>query len=89
MYQHCHPTAGRAVAVIEHPPREETLWDWVELPNRPPPGVPGERACQVDCVSSRLILTGQDSANLQQSPASEVTHKAEGPDHSLRRFISH
>ncbi len=35
---HCEPcsaTKGRAVAVIEHPPGEETQWDWVELPDPP------------------------------------------------------
>ena len=31
----CVPTKGRAVAVIEHPPVEETQWDWVELPDPP------------------------------------------------------
>jgi transposase len=31
----CHPAKGRAVAVIEHPPGEETQWDWVELPDPP------------------------------------------------------
>ncbi|MFL1600620.1 hypothetical protein, partial [Gordonia amicalis] len=25
----------RANAIIEHPPGEETQWDWVELPNPP------------------------------------------------------
>ena len=31
----CRPTKGRAVAVIEHPPGQETQWDWVELPDPP------------------------------------------------------
>jgi transposase len=31
----CRPAKGRPVAVIEHPPGEETQWDWVELPNPP------------------------------------------------------
>lgn len=31
----CAPTKGRPVAVIEHPPGEETQWDWVELPDPP------------------------------------------------------
>jgi transposase len=31
----CRPTTGRAVAVIEHPPGQETQWDWVELPDPP------------------------------------------------------
>jgi transposase len=32
----CRPVKGRPVAVIEHPPGEETQWDWVELPDPPP-----------------------------------------------------
>ncbi len=31
----CAPAKGRPVAVIEHPPGEETQWDWVELPDPP------------------------------------------------------
>jgi transposase len=31
----CRPTKDRAVALIEHPPGEETQWDWVELPDPP------------------------------------------------------
>ncbi|AXG14328.1 IS21 family transposase [Intrasporangium calvum] len=31
----CVPAKGRPVAVIEHPPGEETQWDWVELPDPP------------------------------------------------------
>ena len=33
--EQCKPAKGRAVAVIEHPPGEETQWDWVELPDPP------------------------------------------------------
>ena len=35
---HCEPcagTKGRPAAVSEHPPGEETQWDWVELPDPP------------------------------------------------------
>jgi transposase len=35
---HCEPcagTKGRVSAVIEHPPGEETQWDWLELPDPP------------------------------------------------------
>lgn len=32
----CRPAKGRPVAVIAHPPGEETQWDWVELPDPPP-----------------------------------------------------
>ncbi len=31
----CAPAKGRPVAVIEHPPGQETQWDWVELPDPP------------------------------------------------------
>jgi transposase len=31
----CHAAKGRASAVIDHPPGEETQWDWVELPDPP------------------------------------------------------
>ena len=31
----CRPTGGRPAAVIEHPPAEETQWDWLELPDPP------------------------------------------------------
>jgi hypothetical protein len=36
---HCEPCAaarGRDHAIIDHPPGEETQWDWVELPDAPP-----------------------------------------------------
>ena len=32
----CRPAKGRPIAVIDHPPGEETQWDWVELPDPPP-----------------------------------------------------
>lgn len=31
----CAPAKGRPTAVIDHPPGEETQWDWVELPDPP------------------------------------------------------
>jgi transposase len=31
----CVPAKGRPAAVIDHPPGEETQWDWVELPDPP------------------------------------------------------
>jgi transposase len=41
----CHPAKDRAVAVIEHPPGDETQWDWVELPGPPADWGWGSRAC--------------------------------------------
>ena len=37
--QACRTATERPNAVIEHPPGEETQWDWLDLPN--PPGVVG------------------------------------------------
>jgi transposase len=31
----CRPATGRPIAVIDHPPGQETQWDWVELPDPP------------------------------------------------------
>ena len=31
----CHAAKGRDVAIIGHPPGEETQWDWIELPDPP------------------------------------------------------
>ena len=31
----CRPTKDRPVAIIEHPPGEETQWDWAPLPDPP------------------------------------------------------
>jgi transposase len=31
----CRPNKGRPLAVIAHPPGEETQWDWLELPDPP------------------------------------------------------
>ena len=41
----CHPAKDRAVAVIEHPPGDETQWDWVELPGPPGHWGWGGKAC--------------------------------------------
>ena len=41
----CHAAKGRAVAVIDHPPGEETQWDWVELPDPPEAWGWGSKAC--------------------------------------------
>jgi LysR substrate binding domain len=40
----CRPAKGRPVAVIEHPPGDETQWDWVELPDPPDDWGWGSRA---------------------------------------------
>ena len=45
----CATAKGRPVAVIEHPPGEETQWDWLELPD--PPASWG-------CGKSAYVLVG-------------------------------
>ncbi|WP_088285515.1 IS21 family transposase [Kineosporia sp. A_224] len=40
----CRPAKGRPVAVIEHPPGDETQWDWLELPDPPQDWGWGSRA---------------------------------------------
>ncbi|MBI4942874.1 MAG: IS21 family transposase [Actinobacteria bacterium] len=40
----CRPAKGRPVAVIEHPPGDETQWDWLELPDPPEAWGWGSRA---------------------------------------------
>jgi hypothetical protein len=50
---HCEPcqvARGRDVAIIAHPPGEETQFDWVELPNRRPCG---ESGSTLTCWSAR------------------------------------
>jgi len=39
----CRPTGGRPAAVIEHPPAEETQWDWL-----------GATRCRVSRVNSQV-----------------------------------
>ncbi len=41
----CRPAKGRPVAVIDHPPGEETQWDWVELHDPPAAWGWGRSAC--------------------------------------------
>lgn len=44
---HCEPcqvSRGRDVAIIDHPPGEETQWDWIELPNPPAGWTVGRQA---------------------------------------------
>lgn len=31
----CQTVKGRDVSIIDHPPGEETQWDWIELPDPP------------------------------------------------------
>ena len=55
----CRPTKDRAVAVIEHPPGQETQWDWVELPDPPEHWGWGKTA---------FLLVGALSMAMEKSP---------------------
>ena len=50
----CHPAKGRPVAVIEHPPGDETQWDCVDCRTRPCTGGGAARpACWSGCSRIR------------------------------------
>ncbi len=54
----CRPAKGRAVAVIEHPPGQETQWDWVELPD-PPEHWGGARPRTCSSAPSHTPVAGE------------------------------
>ena len=67
---HCEPCAsskGRDHTVIEHPPGEETQWDWLELPD--PPAHWGCLAVRT-CSSERCPVRGSGAAT---SPTLKTT----------------
>ena len=75
----CHPATGRPVAVIEHPPGDETQWDWVELPGPPAAWGWGARACLlVGALAHSGRWRGWLSASMDQP------HLIEGLDQVTR-----
>lgn len=75
----CHPATGRPVAVIEHPPGDETQWDWVELPGPPAAWGWGARACLlVGALAHSGLWRGWLSASMDQP------HLIEGLDQVTR-----
>jgi len=75
----CAPAKGRAVAVIEHPPGEETQWDWVELPDPPAHWGWGAHA---HLLVGALSHSGRWRGLLCESE--EQPHLIEGLDHIAR-----
>ena len=81
---HCEPcqaSAGRDVAVIAHPPGEETQFDWLELPG-PPPGW--------GCGAQAHLLVGALSASGRWrgvlAEAEDFAHLAEALDAVVRKL---
>jgi transposase len=75
----CHPATGRPVAVIEHPPGDETQWDWVELPGPPAAWGWGSKACLlVGALAHSGRWRGWLSASMDQP------HLIEGLDQVTR-----
>lgn len=70
---HCEPCSsskGREHTVIEHPPGEETQWDWLELPDPPAHwGLPGGAHLLVGALPSSgkwrgILADAEDHAHL-------------------------
>ncbi len=79
---HCEPCAGvkgRPAAVIEHPPGEETQWDWVELPDPPEHWGWGKTA---HLLVGTLIHSGRWRGYL--APAEQQPHLIAGLDSVAR-----
>jgi transposase len=81
---HCEPcqaSAGRDVAVIAHPPGEETQFDWLELPGPPPGwGCGGHAHLLVGALSS----SGRWRGALAE--AEDFAHLAEALDRVVRKL---
>jgi hypothetical protein len=81
---HCEPcsaTKGRASAVIEHPPGEETQWDWVELPDPPEHWGWGKNA---HLLVGSLAHSGRWRGYL--APAEQQPHLVAGLDAVARKL---
>jgi len=77
----CHAAKGRAVAVIAHPPGEETQWDWVELPDPPASWGFGTKAC---LFVGALAHSGRWRAVLAESM--DQPHVIDGLDRVTREL---
>jgi transposase len=81
---HCEPcqaSRGRDVAVIGHPPGEETQFDWLELPG-PPPG--WGRGGHAHLLVGALSCSGRWRAVLAE--AEDFAHLAEALDVVARKL---
>lgn len=81
---HCEPcqvARGRDVAIIEHPPGEETQWDWLELPDPPASWGVGRHA---HLLVGALAHSGRWRGVL--ADAEDFPHLIEALDHVVRRL---
>jgi transposase len=81
---HCEPCAaarGRDHAIIDHPPGEETQWDWVELPGPPPGWAMGAHA---HLLVGALSHSGRWRGVL--ADAEDLPHLVEAIDAVVRRL---
>ena len=77
----CHAARGRDVAIIDHPPGEETQFDWVELPD-PPAGWGCGR--QAHLLVGALSHSGRWRGVLAESE--DFPHLVEALDQVVRRL---
>ena len=75
----CHPAADRPAAVIEHPPGEETQWDWLELPDPPRSWGWGTKA---HLLVGSLAHSGKWRATLE--PFEDQAHLVDALDRTVR-----
>ena len=74
----CRGATGRANAIIEHPPGEETQWDWLDLPD--PPTAWGWKSAHL--LVGSLAHSGRWRAVLSQSM--DQPHLVDGLDRVSR-----
>jgi transposase len=77
----CHAAKGRDVAIIAHPPGEETQWDWVELPDPPASWGVGRNA--------HLLVGALAHSSLWRAvlaPAEDFAHLVEALDQVTARL---
>ncbi|RFU18766.1 Mu transposase domain-containing protein [Geodermatophilus marinus] len=75
----CAPARGRPAAVIEHPPGEETQFDWVELPDPPaawtPAGYQGKAFLLVGALAHSGRWRGVLCASMEQPALIDALHR--------------
>ena len=79
--QACHAAKGRDVGIIDHPPGEETQFDWLELPDPPKPWGWGRQA---HLLVGALSHSGRWRAVLAESE--DFPHLVQALDEVVRRL---
>ena len=77
--QACRGATGRVNAVIDHPPGEETQWDWLDLPDPPASWGWGKTA---HLLVGSLAHSGRWRATL--APSTDQPHLVDGLDRVTR-----